>query len=178
MIGATLHAVAAAERSVHRRPVRASRNLQDASELLATASVRLGWAAQNLAELTASAAGESATAQQVPEMVVHATERWVWTAARLAEASNDVFAMHGSVMEGLQTGALVPERPAERRPRIVLIPRTAPVRAFLRLRQPRVRDRIAPLLLRRRRTPRPAALRVPRPSVMGRAPPLFSVCSR
>jgi hypothetical protein len=178
MIGATLRAVAATERTLHRRPVRASRSLQDASELLATATVRLGWAARNLAELTACAGGDSPTAQQVPDMVVHATARWVSTAARLAEAANDVFAMHGSVLEGLQTGALVPERPADRRPRIVLIPRPAPVRAFLRLRQPRVRDRIAPLLLRRRRTPRPAALRIPRPSVMGRAPPPLSVCSR
>jgi hypothetical protein len=178
LIGSTLRTIAAAERTVHRRPVRVSRNLQDASELLATATVRLGWAARNLAELTGCAAGDSATAQQVPEMVVNATARWVWTAARLAEAANDVFAMHGGVLQGLQTGALVPERPADRRPRVVLTPRPAPVRAFLRLRQPRVRDRIAPLLLRRRRTPRPAALRVPRRSVMGRAPPLFSVCSR
>jgi hypothetical protein len=177
LIGSTLRAVAAAERSVHRRPVRVSRNLLDASELLATATVRLGWAARNLAELTACAAGGSATAQQVPEMVVNATARWVSTAARLAEAANEVFAMHGSVLDGLQTGALVPERPADRRPRIVLVPRPIPVRAFLRLRQPRVRDRIGPVLLRRRRTPRPASLTVPRRSVLGRAPPL-SVCLR
>jgi hypothetical protein len=174
LIGSTLRTVAAAERSAHRRPVRVSRRLQDASELLATATVRLGWAARNLVELTACVGGETA---HVPEMVVNATERWVLTAARLAEAANEVFAMHGNVLEGLQTGALVPERPADRRPRIVLVPRPVPVRAFLRLRQPRVRDRIGPVLLRRRRTPRPAALKVPRPSVMGRAPPL-SVCLR
>jgi hypothetical protein len=174
LIGSTLRAVATAERAVHRRPVRVSRNLQDASELLATATVRLGWAARNLVELTACVGGETA---QVPEMVVNATERWVSTAARLAEAANEVFAMHGSVLDGLQTGALVPERPADRRPRIVLVPRPVPVRAFLRLRQPRVRDRIGPVLLRRRRTPRPAAVTVPRPSVLGRAPPL-SICLR
>lgn len=178
MIGATLHAVAVAERTVQRRPVRTSRNLQNASELLATATVRLQWAAQNLAELTACAEDKSTTAQQVPEMVVNATGRWVSTAARLAEAANDVFAMHSSVLDGLQTGTLVPERPADRQPRIVLVPRPLPVRAFLCLRQPRVRDRIGPILLRRRRTPRPAALRVPRRSVLGRAPPLFSVCLR
>ncbi|HUP59086.1 MAG TPA: hypothetical protein VNA69_01565 [Thermoanaerobaculia bacterium] len=178
LIGSTLHAVAATKRTVHRRPVRASRNLHNASELLVTASVRLMWAAQNLAEMTECAGREPETAQHVPEIVVNATERWMYMTSWLAETADEVFALHRSVLDGLETGALVPERPADRRPRIVLAPRPVPVRAFLRLRQPRVHDRIAPLLLRRRRTPRPAALRVPRRNVLGRAPPLFSVCLR
>jgi hypothetical protein len=175
LIGSTLHAVAVTQRTIHRRPVRASRNLRDASELLVTASVRLMGAMQNLAKMSECARREPETAQDVPEMLVTTTERWVHMTAWLAETVNEVFALHSSILDGLRTGALVPERPADRRPRIVLAPRPAPIRAFLRLRQPRVHDRIGPLLIRRRRTPRPASLRVPRRNVQGRAPPLFSV---
>jgi hypothetical protein len=178
LIGSTLHTVAATKRTARRRPVGASRSLQDASGLLVTASVRLMRAAQSLTEMTERARLEPETAEAVPEILVEATERWVFVSSWLAETANEVFALHHSVLDGLETGALVPERPADRRPRIVLAPRPVPIRAFLRLRQPRVHDRIAPLLLMRRRTPRPAALRVPRRSVLGRAPPLFSVCLR
>ena len=175
LIFSTLHAVAVTRRTAHRRPVRASRNLHDASGLLVTASARLLKAAQNLAEMSECAGREPETAQDVPEILVDQTKRWVYMTSWLAETANEVFALHRSVLDGLETGSLVPERPAERRPRIVLAPRPVSVRAFLCLRQPRVRDRIAPLLLRRRRTPRPAALRVPRHDVQGRAPPLVSV---
>lgn len=178
LIGSTLHTVAATKRTVHRRPVRASRNLHNASELLVIASVRLLRAARNLTEMTDCASREPETAEAVPEILADATERWVFMISWLAETANEVFALHHSVLDGLETGALVPERPADRRPRIVLAPRPVPVRAFLRLRQPRVHDRIAPLLRMRRRVPGPAALRVPRRSVLGRAPPLFSVCLR
>jgi hypothetical protein len=75
------------------------------------------------------------------------------------------------IFEGLITGELVPERPSDVRPRIVITPRPLFVRAFLVTRQPRVSDRITPVLLRRRRTPRPAEVQVPRPDVQGRAPP-------
>jgi hypothetical protein len=176
LICATLHSIAAAKRAAHRRPVRASRTLYDASELLVTASVRLMKAVENIAEMTQSACREPETAEPVPEILVQTTERWVFMTSWLAETSNEVFALHRSILEGLQAGTLVPEQPASRRPRIVLAPRPVPVRAFLRLRQPRVCDRIASILLRRRRIPRPAALRVPRRNVLGRAPPLFSVC--
>ena len=178
LVKTTLLTVAATERTLHRRPIRASRKLDAASALLMTASVRLGWAMQSIKEMTERAAAEPETAQDVPEIVLQTTERWVYMTAWLAETANEVFALHESVLEGTVSGELVPEQPADRHPRIVLAPRPVPVRAFLRLRQPRVQDRIAPLLLRRRRTPRPAALRVPRRSVLGRAPPLFSVCPR
>ncbi len=178
LIGSTLHTIGATKRTFQGRPVRASRNLHNASALLVTANVRLMRAAQNLTEMTECARREPETAEAVPEILAHATERWVFIISWLAETAHEVFALHHSVLEGLETGALVPERPADRRPRIVMAPRPVPVRAFLCLRQPRVHDRIAPLLLMRRRTPRPAALRVPRRSVLGRAPPLVSVCLR
>jgi len=175
LIGSTLRTVAAAKRTIHRRPVRASRKLQNASDLLVNASARLFFAVRNLKEVTERAALEPETAEYVPEIVATATERWEYMTSWLVETSYEVSALQRSIRHGLETGALVPEPPADPRPRIVLAPRPVPVRAFLRLRQPRVHDRIAPLLLRRRRTPRPAALRVPRRSTLGRAPPLFSV---
>lgn len=176
LIGSTLRAVSVAKRAAHRRPVQASRDLWNASGRLVTASLRLMKAAENIAEMTRCAGREPETALEVPEIVVMQTERWVYMSAWLTETANDVFALHRSVLDGLETGTLVPERPADRRPRIVLAPRPVPVRAFLLVRQPRVGDRIAPLLLRRRRIPRPAALRVPRRHLRGRAPPLFLVC--
>jgi len=176
LIGSTLHTVAVTRRTARRRPLRASRNLSSASDLLFTASVRLLSAACNLEEMTERAEREPETAQHAPEIVANAMERWNFMISWLIETSNEVSALKCSIQDGLETGALVPEQPADRRPRIALAPRPVPVRAFLRLRQPRVHDRIAPLLLRRRRTPRPAGLRVPRRNVQGRAPPLFSLC--
>ncbi|HEX6158791.1 MAG TPA: hypothetical protein VF111_01410, partial [Thermoanaerobaculia bacterium] len=67
------------------------------------------------------------------------------------------------------------EQPAPRRVRIRVAPRPGAIRAFLLRRQPRVVDRIAPILRRRRRTPRPAAVRVPHRSLLGRAPPLVPI---
>jgi hypothetical protein len=176
LIGATLRTVAGSERCAHRRPIRTSRNLHQASALLVDASARLARAARELAETNECVAREPERATAVPDMLVHATERWMEVAILLQRASIDVSSLHEEVLLGLATGALVPERPAGRRPRIVLAPRpVSAIRAFLLLRQVRVVDRIAPLLRRRRRTPRPAAVRVPRRNLLGRAPPLFPI---
>lgn len=176
LIGSSVGTVAATGGRAHRRPVRASQDLLNAEDLLIRASSRLMKAARELAETNACIAREPESAAGVPALLVDATERWAAMAGWLDEAAAEVFSLHRLVLDGLETGTLVPERPSGRRPRIVLAPRPVPIRAFLRLRQPRVVDRIAPLLLRRRRTPRPAALRVPRRSVLGRAPPLLFVC--
>jgi hypothetical protein len=176
LITSSLLSAGASERRVRRRPLRASRELTEASELLVRASSRLMRAAHALAEVNACIAREPEKASDVPELLVQATERWVFMAGWLTESADQIFTLHEDVLDGLRTGVLVPERSAEPRPRIILAPRPMPVRAFLRLRQPRVVDRIAPLLRRRRRTPRPVAVRVPRRSILGRAPPLFSDC--
>jgi hypothetical protein len=110
----------------------------------------------------------------VPELLVHNAQRCLEITAWLQQTADGLCSLREGVLLGLQTGTLVPERPAERRPRIVVAPRPSPIRAFLLRRQPRVVDRIAPILRRRRRTPRPAALQVPQPSLLGRAPPLVS----
>jgi len=175
LISTTLLAAGACQRRARRRPISASRELHVATELLARASSRLKSAARDLAEVNACVAREPEKASDVPELLIQATARWVYMAEWLSESSDQVFNIQREMLEGLATGALVPERSELPRPRIVLAPRPAPIRAFLLRRQPRVADRIAPLLHRRRRTPRPASVRVPRRSILGRAPPL-SLC--
>ena len=176
LVHSTARTAAASERCAHRRPVQASRQLWDASGRMVRASFRQMKAAEQLAELEAVIARTPEISSLAPSLFVAAVAQWVDLSARLTETSAEVQALHLEVLDGLESGELVPE-PAGRRPRIAVVPRPVPLRAFLRLRLARVRDRIAPLLRRRRRTPRPAGLRVPRPSVLGRAPPLSSLCA-
>jgi len=171
LLVSTARTFARSQRCLHRRPVRASRTLREAVALVRDASARLIRAGQEL-EVAQKCLGRNAR-EDVLQPVDDASARWREILIRLHETAEGVFALHEDVLLGLETGALVPERPAERRPRIRLAPRPAPVRAFLRLRQPRVVDRIAPILRRRRRTPRPASVRVPQRSLLGRAPPLL-----
>jgi hypothetical protein len=176
LISRSLLSAGASHRRARCRPIRSSKELDSASDLIVRASSLLKRAARDLAEVNACIAREPEKAGDVPELLIQATERWLFMTTWLAESADHVFTLHEEVLDGLRTGAIVPERSAFPRPRIALAPRPVPIRAFLLLRQPHVADRIAPLLQRRRRTPRPAALRVPRPSVLGRAPPLFSDC--
>jgi hypothetical protein len=176
LITCALLAASASSRRARRRPVRASWELDQASEQLVRASSRLEWALRELAEVNECIAREPETGAEVPGFLLEATEHWAFMTGWLCESADEIFARHQDVLDGLLTGALVPERPADRRPRIILAPRPVPIRAFLLRRQPRVADRIAPLLRRRRRTPRPRDLRVPQPASFGRAPPLFFDC--
>lgn len=171
LIGSTLRARAKAERCAHRRPLRTSRDLDEASGRLLHASRRLQRAVVQLAATNECVARAPEEAAAAPELLLHATERWMQVTVWLQDAADDVFSLHTDVLNGLETGRLVPERA-----RIRLAPRPVPIRAFLVLRQARVVDRISPLLRRRRRTPRPAAIRVPHRSLLGRAPPFSPVC--
>jgi hypothetical protein len=107
-----------------------------------------------------------------PELMELAATRCQAVADYLPIAVQGVVIAQVDVLGGLATGELVAERPSDARPRIVITPRPLFVRAFLVIRQPRISDRITPVLLRRRRTPRPAEVRVPRRNLQGRAPPL------
>ena len=176
LIASCLHARSRSERCAQRRPIRSSRHLDVAEARLATASARIRRAAHHIAELHACIARDPENAGDAPEILVETTERCVYMAGWLYEVADGVFTLHEDVLHGLASGALVPEPPPARRPRIVLAPRPAPVRAFLRARLPRVTDRISPVLHRRRRTPRPAAVSVPRRTSQGRAPPVSPVC--
>ena len=176
LINSSIIAAARSQRGAHRRPIRSSQDLLAVGARLVTASARLVRAAEEIAETNECIGREPERAGGAPELLIQTTERWVFTTQCLSTAAGEIFALHATVLHGLETGTLVPERPAERRPRIILAPRPVPVRAFLRARRRRATDRISPVLQRRRRTPRPAAVKVPRRTSQGRAPPLFSVC--
>jgi hypothetical protein len=176
-IDAALRSIGNCEECASRRPVRASRHLVAAHDCLVTASVCLARAAHALAATNACLGRDREGGDGAPELIVRETLRWISVAARVTGLSEQVSSMHDDVAEGIVSGALVPEPDFEvRRPRIVLAPRPAPVRAFLRARQPRVTDRIAVFLLRRRQTDdRLPAQDIPPRTCRGRAPPPSSI---
>jgi hypothetical protein len=161
-----------------RRPMRAARRLIGAVHEMSVASRRLVDAWRELAEAN-EALGRDPSQQRgnAPELMELVAARCRAVAEYIPIAVTGIVLAQANVLEGLSTGELVPEGPSDRRPRIVITPRPLFVRAFLVIRQPRVSDRITPVLLRRRRTPRPAEVQVPRPDVQGRAPPLSSTCA-
>lgn len=173
LISSTIHVVMDAGRRAKRRPVRTARRLTSAAREMKVASLRLIHAQRELA--AASEALGRVPQQQIgdaPELMDLAAARCQSVAKYLPIAVTAVVIAQVDLLGGLGTGQLVPERPSDARPRIVINPRPLFVRAFLVTRQPRVSDRITPVLLRRRRTPRPAEVRVPRRNLQGRAPPL------
>ena len=175
LINASITEACRSKRHAHRRPVRSSGGLWNASSRLTVASTRLTRAAQALAKASAVIVLDPETAAEATLFLARATERFLHVADTLFMASNEIHELHQDVVAGLTSGELTPERPRERRPRIVLKPRPSFVRAFLTVRRARVADRISALLHRRRRTPRPAAVRVPRRTSQGRAPPFPSI---
>jgi predicted transcriptional regulator len=176
LIDATIRTYEASQRHAHHRPIGTSLSLTKVSGNLTGVTARLRRAALAMAKTSECIAREPEVAAGVPQMLFEATARWLGIARWLAEVADGVFTLHEDVLAALRTGQLIPERSAFGRRRIAVAPRPSFVRAFLLRRQPRAVDRIASILRRRRRTPRPAALRVPRRSVLGRAPPLSSIC--
>jgi hypothetical protein len=176
LIDYTLRAMAASERCAQRRPIHASMNLDHAEVRLARASRGLTIAIDQLAEANACVGLEPERAAGAMELLVAATVEWVRMSQRLVTVMDEVYTLHGDVLDGIESGDLVPEPRSEWRCRIVLAPRPAPVRAFLRFRKRRVVDRVSSVLHRRRRTPRPAYVSVPQRNCQGRAPPPASIC--
>ena len=177
IIFATFDAAMQSEDGVKRRPVRCARRLNQAIRKMAHACLRVAVAARelNIARECLSRAPHEQSGH-APELLELVAERCQAVANYIPVAVAEAAAAQLSVLAGLESGELVPEHPSDSRPRIILKPRPAQIRAFLSSRTPRVADRITPLLRQRRRTPRPAEVRVPRPSVLGRAPPLSSTC--
>jgi hypothetical protein len=179
LILAILHTIDAAGRCAERRPIGTARSLTRAIRQMVAASRRVFDARRDLAEakrfLRRMPKGQTGDA---PELVELAAERCRAVARAILLATSEVLVAQTDVMEGLATGELVPEHPSDACPRIVITPRPIAVRAFLAVRRPRAADRITAILLRRLRTPRPAEVRAPSRSLRGRAPPLFSTCSR
>ena len=117
------------------------------------------------------------------ELLDLAAERCKTVNHYIRVAMNEVLLGQMEIFRAVGAGEAVPEDPQElsaERPRrrvIVVRPRPLFVRALLAARrQPRVSDRIAPILRRRRRTRLPAEVRVPSRNLRGRAPPLSSSC--
>ena len=181
LIFATLRMVSASKECAEQQPVWTTRRLREAAALLGAASAQLVLAAREIGATSRCVCRVPEEAADIPDVVADATEYWAFLTQWIAEIADGLFTAHGDVLNGLKTGALVPEpgafdRPRQRRPRIILAPRPVYVRAFLAARQPRATDRIASTLSRRRRIPRPAAVSVPRRSHTGRAPPLSPAC--
>jgi len=178
LIYAAIHAVLEAGRSARQRPVRNAWRLNRVVRGMGEAKRRLGVARRDLDAATEALAREPDQQRgDAPEIMEMAAARCEAVAKYIPFALTEAVLAQLEVLGGLQTGELVPERPSDGRLRIVLAPRPLFVRAFLTSRQPRVSDRIAPALSRRRRTPRPAEVRVPRRNLRGRAPPLSSTCA-
>ncbi len=159
------------------RPLRTAQKLDNAVRQTTVAELRLVDARRELAEAN-ECLGDlpEHQAAEARKLLERAAERCDTVAASIPLAVNDVVDVQLDVLAGLATGELVPEHPSDSRPRVILKPRPIPVRAFLAARQPRVANRINPILRRRRRTPRSAENRVPRPDILGRAPPFSSTC--
>lgn len=173
LIFSTIDVVMAAGRCAKRRPVRTARRLNGAMREMKLASLRLIDAQRELAEAGRALVLEPEQQRgDAPELLELASARCQAVAQYIPIAVSGAMIAQVDVLGGLGTGRLVPERPSDHRPRIVITPRPLFVRAFLVTRQPRVSDRIQPVLLRRRRTRRPAEVRVPRRNLQGRAPPL------
>jgi hypothetical protein len=178
LVHSTIHVAEDAGRCAKRRPMRAARRIigmmremDVASMLVSVARCEVAKAKEALAQDPSQQRGDA------PELMELVTERCEAVAESIPIAVTGAVIAQAHILEGLSTGELVPERPSDVRPRIVITPRPLFVRAFLVTRQPRVSDRITPVLLRRRRPPRPAEVQVPRPDVQGRAPPLSSTCT-
>jgi hypothetical protein len=176
LIDATMGTVVDFESCVERRPIRTARRLTGGVRQLNAAGRRLLRASRELAEATECLnRSPEPSANDVPKLLEWSSERWQTASHYLELVTKEVVLRQAEVFLGLACGALVPEHPSDSRPRIVLAPRPAPVRAFLALRRrPRVADRISAVLRRRRRALRPAALSVPPRTCQGRAPPLSS----
>ena len=178
LILTAFHTVVYAGRCGENRPLQVVKRLDRGRHDLSTAAARLAAAKGELARARECLlAAPQHLAGDAREYLAMAAERCeqvdkyiLLIALELMEAQTDVLAR-------LMTGEYMPEPPDPGRPRIVIKPRLAAIRAFLSSRLPRVSERITPLLLRRRRTPRPAEVRVPKRAVLGRAPPFSSTCS-
>ena len=175
LVFAAFSAAIQCEDRAAKRPVSSARRVNHALRGIVTASLGLAEAKHQLA-IARECLSRDPEQQKgdAADILALATEHWEAVANHIHVAVADAMAVQVQVLAGLKSGELVPERPSDHRPRIILAPRPVPVRAFLAARQPYVAQRITPLLRRRRRTPRPAEIQVPKPSVLGRAPPLSS----
>ena len=171
LIDSTRRVIEASEQFAARRPIWTSQALRRASDRLIDASIRLDTA------VCIMLAPEHA-ADEVQELLTTATWRWIDATAQWSGVSRQLRDLQESLHDSLEQGTVRPEpdHPADRRPRIVIVPRMIPARLFLIYRRSTARDRIASVPLRRRPKAPAATGDAPRQISRGRAPPLFSTC--
>lgn len=170
--------VVAFDECVERRPLRTLQRLSNALREIVFAAGQIVRAGQELDEVARCLARAPELADEDTLLVVElATERFNAALKWIQFVTKEAALRQLQGIAGLALGELEPEHPSDSRPRIAVTPRPAPVRAFLAARLPRATDRITPVLQRRRRARRPAALSVPPRTSQGRAPPLSSIAS-
>jgi hypothetical protein len=163
---------------VERRPLRTSQRLANALREIVFAAGQIARAERELEEVSRCLARAPELADEDTLLLVEmARERFEAALKWIQFVTREAALRQLHVLGGLTLGELAPEHPSDSRPRIAVTPRPAPVRAFLAARLPRVTERITPVLQRRRRARRPAALSVPPRTSQGRAPPLSSTAS-
>ena len=161
---------------VERRPLRTAQRLASELREIAVAAGKIVQASNELEEVARCLARAPELADEDTVLLVElASERFQAALKWIQFVTKEAVLRQLQVLAGLALGELVAEHPSDRRPRIVVTPRPLVFRALFASRQHRVADRIAPVLQRRRRTPRPAALSVPPRTSQGRAPPLSSI---
>lgn len=157
-------------------PARTSRDLHRASGRLIGASIRLQRAARSLRDTARCAAGDDGVAVEVPLLLRAATQRWMAAWQFLEATQEQLFLLHEGLVEGLETGELVPEPEKPARRRFVIAPHIVYAREFLQCRRTTARDRISSVPIRRRRPRCRATADAPRRICRGRAPPSLSTC--
>ena len=158
------------------RPIGTSRKLNRVSCRILDAHAHLASASRDIDAVMKSAVLAPELAADVPMLLIEMTQQWVEVARQIALLSNDLFGFHEEVLDGLKSGELVPEPPAARRPRIIVIPRLISARAFLLHRRKSALDRIASIPARRPPAARISSTDAPRRISRGRAPPSDSIC--
>lgn len=160
-------------------PLRSTKKLIRALHHVTVASRKYAAAERYLVEVT-EAVGQAPPELldgEAAELLERAAERCRTVRQYIDVAANEILLGHQEIYARVQSGEVVPEDPQsallDDGPRRRVIRRNPLfVRAFLAARrQPRVGDRITPVLRRRRRTLLPAEVRVPRRNLLGRAPP-------
>jgi hypothetical protein len=164
----------ACETFVAEHPIRATRDLQRASGLIAEATERLGRGIACMNETSNRLAEAPANAGDAPARMTDAMARWIVAAQQLAMLSNrldETFAELFDYVKGgnapLDLSELLKKRPA---PRPVIIRHPSPKVLSVES------GRIFRIHVRRQRSARVTVAEAPRRIFRGRAPPLVSTC--
>jgi hypothetical protein len=165
----------ACERLALEHPIRAARQLERVSGLLAKAAELLQRSVDGLNETTNRVALSPFQAGDAPARLIDATQRWVGAATQLAALSNRLDDTSAGLVDYVK-GGTAPLDLSE------VFPKSGPAPRFITTR-PSVKvlslesGRIFCIHLRRLRSARLTIADAPRRIFLGRAPPFVSTCS-